>query len=448
MLLSFRFANHRSFRSEQQLLLTRTYGRSGDDYADALPVIGIFGANASGKSNALNALAYMRKTVIQSDRDVEPGLGLQRDPFRLDPSGPDEASRYVVDLAIDGVRYTYGFTLDSDRILEEWLYRYKKRKVTIFEREGDDIKISPSKLAEAFDPIARITAPTALFISVAARFASRRGWPSRDQSSEFHAVYQWFLSRLITAAPGVPGFRLQTRFEWAEDAAQRETVIELLRAADIGLVDVILKRPDGEQEELFPDPREDDYIETISGRRIRYTRSSPPRPRLLFTHKGSIGDVALDLSDESNGTRTLLDLSVRSVRSLTRGGLLLVDEIDASLHPMLTAKLINLFQSSTTNPRGAQLVFSSHDATLLGVFDGREVLQRDQVWFAEKSDDGSSILFPLSDFHPRRDGENRQRRYLNGNYGAVPELSQDLFEQAILARGLLSDSEIGEKQGK
>jgi len=116
---------------------------------------------------------------------------------------------------------------------------------------------------------------------------------------------------------------------------------------------------------------------------------------------------------------------------LERGGLVLIDEIDASLHPLLTAELIALFQSKTVNRNGAQLIFTSHDATLLGLLDGDEVLRRDQVWFTQKNPDGTSELFPLSDFKPRKEGENRMRRYLSGNYGAIPDLSMDLFEKAL-----------------
>jgi len=116
------------------------------------------------------------------------------------------------------------------------------------------------------------------------------------------------------------------------------------------------------------------------------------------------------------------------------GGLFLVDEIDASLHPLLTAALIRLFQSPAVNKNGGQLLFTSHDATLLGSIDGEDVLQRDQVWFTSKGDDGASELFPLAEFKPRRQGENRQKRYLNGSYGAIPELSMRLFEHAVTSR--------------
>ena len=119
---------------------------------------------------------------------------------------------------------------------------------------------------------------------------------------------------------------------------------------------------------------------------------------------------------------------------------MLIDEIDASLHPILTAKLISMFRSTSVNPLRSQLIFTSHDAALLGTIDTEEILRRDEIWFAEKDADGASTLYPLTDFKPRREGENRQRRYLNGNYGAIPDLSTHLFEQALAARGGADDA--------
>ena len=119
----------------------------------------------------------------------------------------------------------------------------------------------------------------------------------------------------------------------------------------------------------------------------------------------------------------------------------MVDEIDASLHPNLTALLIHQFQSPETNPRGAQLLFTTHDATLLGTSFGEEVLARDQVWFVEKKEDGGSRLYPLTDFHPRT-GENRERRYLGGSYGAIPVLG--VPDLALPAADALSETQAEE----
>ena len=442
MLLSFRFGNHRSFRDEQQLNLTPLYGGPAHSPSvDAVPVVGIFGANASGKSNCLDALSLMRRMAIHSDRDVEPGMGISRQPFRLDADSMNEPSRYVVDLLLGESRYTYGFTIDGDRVLEEWLYYYPlHRKRRVFEREGDRFSWGEESGRRGdLERIAEITAPTALFLSTVARFGKSGPASEPEDPQPLHSVYRWFLrhrdrirlgpSRVHRYVTGGPLPR------WEED---RPVIVDLLRAADVG-IDVIFKGPAGSQVPLISALGE---AETESPLWIRMaTRDNTPsrRRRLLFSHRGTNGNFALDLEDESTGTQQLFDLAIDASFVLRGGGTMTVDEIDASLHPMLTAKLIALFHNGATNPRRSQLIFTSHDASLLGTFDTEEVLRRDEIWFTEKDEYGASTLYPLSDFKPRKDGENRQRRYLNGNYGGVPDLSTYLFEQALASRGARHD---------
>jgi uncharacterized protein len=437
MLLSFRFANHRSFRDEQQLNLTPVYE---DDPAttgehEAVRVVGIFGANASGKSNALRALTFMRLWAIRSDREVEPGLGLDREPFRLDQAYLTEPSRYVVDLLLDGVRYTYGFTINNERVLEEWLYYYPlKKKRRVFERDADEFKWGEASGRQGdLERIAEITAPTALFLSTSARFGRNTG-ANDSPARPLHDVYRWFRRFRTRHQPGVSRLAPVTMEMWSEIPDGKSTIVALLRAADVGIVDIVVKHQPI-QESLFPPDVSDIPQDEVAEPAVRRTRVPPrPRTRVQFAHRGSRGNVLLDISDESTGTRQLLDLAVDASIILAAGGTMTVDEIDASLHPMLTARLIGLFQSPASNPFVAQLIFTSHDAALLGTVDTEEILHRDQIWFSEKEADGASVLYPLSDFKPRKAGENRQRRYMNGNYGAVPDLSADLFEQAVMMR--------------
>jgi uncharacterized protein len=408
MLLSFRFANHRSFRDEQQLNFMPIY--DGPDAPDeealrAVPVVGIFGANASGKSNVLSAFTYLSRMAGQSDRESEPGLGPRRQPFRLDPEVSDRPSSYVADLLLDGVRHTYGFATDRHRITEEWLYSYPlRRKRVIFERSGQDFDWGEESGRSSVRKLADIIAPTALFLSVSARFDPHgQAESSRDTTSEsLHQVFSWLWQK---ASRDYPLTRLSQQVgrysDWLTDAAIRTALVELLRAADIGLQDA--------------------FANDVPG-------------QVFFQHRGAVDDVLFRISDESSGTLRLLELAARAIPVLNAGGLLLVDEIDASLHPLLTVALVRLFQNPEANRQGGQLLFTTHDATLLGSIDGEDVLRRDEVWFASKGDDGASELFPLSEFKPRRQGENRQKRYLNGSYGAVPELSMRLFEQAVTTR--------------
>lgn len=450
MLLSFRVENHKSLREEQQLLLTPVYedSRPRDAGWEAVTVAGIFGANASGKSNLLDALALMRETVRWSMRDNEPGGGIPRQPFAFEAPAAEEPSTFVVDLALDGVRHTYGFAMDDERVTEEWLYTYpKKRKRVVFEREGDDFSFgehTPAKLRQ----VEAITAENTLFLTVAARTAN----------DEVEPVYRWFSQGLALASES-----RRDRPSWLGrgEAGEREldSLSRLLRAAGTGVVGVELVEDEagrgpaaGVRPRSMADRRREtrDSAGTPAAQALVHSTFGSGKSRVLSQllsevmeaggsdtlvfHHVEAGDYRpLRWEEESSGTRTLATLGFEAQRAVEGGGVLVVDEIDASLHPYLSATLISLFRDEKHNPKGAQLVFTSHDAALLGNVLGEEVLRRDHVWFVEKDDRARTSLYPLSDFKPRSD-ENRTRRYLVGRYGAVPDLDDELFRDALRLR--------------
>lgn len=407
MLLSFRAANHRSLRDEQQLLLTPAYA---DDTADwqAVPVVGIFGANASGKSNVIDALEYMGRMVRRSFRESEPGTGVERRPFALDPAMSDEPSTFVVDLLLEGVRYTYGFAVDDTRVIEEWMYSFPRgRQRNLFHRTGDQYSYgehSPSSLRQTEE----ITESNVLFLSVAAR----------AKQPELQRVFLWFSSLAIRSLSSPRSRPLRD----APSTQVLERITALLRAADTGI----------ESTEIV----EYQYEPLNSVLRILEERQGGvflPNKQVIFRHHGSQGPVGLSMRDQSRGTQALFELGLDAHLALDGGRPLVIDELDSSLHPFLTAQLIRLFRDPKDNPRQAQLLFTSHDATLLGRIQGEEVLHRDHVWFTEKDQFGATELFPLSAFKPRRE-ENRERRYLAGRYGAVPVVDEELFAAALAAR--------------
>jgi uncharacterized protein len=426
MLLSFRFANHKSFRDEQQLNLTPVYDAPAAEELRALPVVGVFGANASGKSNLIDALKYASNLIGRSDREVEPGLeirrlAIRRRPFRLDPDRAAEPSSYVFDLRLQGVRYTYGFVLDDERILEEWLYSYPlNRRRKLFQRIRNDFEWGEESGRSELREVAGIVAPTSLFLSAAARFGQVRESPAQAIDESYGVMHRVYLGLYFGILKLGRLNRLNIRDSWTWLARPRRAALiaELLRAADVGLSDIVVSYPD---EELAPS-------------KARPSRTRHAEPELHFVHHGASSGVSFEPEDESDGTLQLLRLAQYALDALDGGDVLLLDEIDASLHPLLTAKLIGMFQSEATNPKGAQLIFTSHDATLLGALDGDEVLRRDEIWFTEKNAEGVSTLYPLAEFKPRKEGENRPRRYLNGSYGAIPDLSMQLFEHALASR--------------
>ncbi|GAB2813338.1 ATP-binding protein [Actinocorallia aurea] len=433
MLLSFRAANHRSLRDEQHLLLTRVYQGDGQEgVRGPVPVAGIFGPNASGKSNVLDALTYMRHLVDSSFSRSSHGFGLGRRPFSLDPAAAHEDSWYVVDLLLNepdheprpgtaieasGIRYEYGFCVDDRRVTEEWMYSHPRgRRRKIFHRKLDAYTWG-AHTAETMKSVAELVDSNVLFLSVAAR----------ARQTQVHPVYDWFLAMTTWKQAGSPMFPiLKERRPRESDESYLPWLTGLLRAADTGIEEAeVIEETDDEFAARMKSTGGADF-------------PSERNRTIVFRHRGENGTSRLGLRDQSAGTRTLYSLSLPIFRALRQGGTLVVDELDASLHPYVSAHLIELFQSPETNPQRTQLIFSVHDAALLGRIQGKEVLQRDQIWFTEKDECGRTELFPLTEFKPRKD-ENRGLRYLAGRYGAVPMVTDELILTTLARRGAADD---------
>ena len=399
-----------------------------DRRRDVVPVAAIYGANASGKSNLLGGLRLMANLVRRSPLR-EPGTGVPRQPNR--PQGESEPSVFVVGIVARGVRFTYGFSVNDEQVLEEWLYSYPhNKKRVLFERELDGINFgSTVQHRREAELIERAVRPESLFLGVAARL----------DFADVLDAYSWFQRTL--RFPRLDSFLSERRVtQFIERSEQnRGLLLELLRSADFGIVDVGLERESSD--ESMPAWIESE-IKRSSGLAdsddfddlaLRSFRRGPEKPgrqtRLSFVHGNGAKFV---LGDESAGTRSWLFLLPDLLDCLETGSVLIVDEIDTSLHPLLVRKLIEIFRSPKRNPHGGQLVFTTHDAYLLAPVEGEAALERDQVWFVEKPPDGVSRLYPLSDFHPRNE-HNLARRYLGGAYGAVPFLD-DLDDIVVPAQ--------------
>lgn len=455
MLRSFQVANHKSIRDEQELVLLPAY----DKKRGAVPVAAVFGANASGKSTLLDALLWMRGAVLDSFAAWQPGGGVPRTPFRLD-AARDRPSSYAVELLLDGVRYLYGFEVDDQSVLQEWLYSYpQRRRRVLFEREGGTIRLG-SMLPDARsreETLSGLTRDNTLLLSVAAHSNQQEALP----------VYQWLRSglRVPDQRPGRTAAELIRRLGDGPDS--RRATLALIRSADLGIQDVqvvrgadegalrklrndldltrelrdrairlldVVTKAEGASseetkraaEEVFQDVAASEERVLSELQRAEAAQNGPPS--LRFLHHG--GPTSLAFDDESAGTRTWLGLLSATLDLLERGGMLVIDELDMSLHPQLAALLVNLFREKRTNPKGAQFLFTTHDVTLLD----EDTLARDEVWFIEKdAETGASRLYPLSDFHPRKN-ENTERRYLAGSYGAVPVISDIEVRDALGGR--------------
>ncbi|MFB6779664.1 ATP/GTP-binding protein [Streptomyces sp. NPDC056352] len=417
MLLSFRVANHRSIRADQELSLVATEfndgsGRETEARLDGkpvsvLPAIGIFGANASGKSNILAALRFMRRAVLESFADwgKHPDT-VPREPFALDPGAREETSFFEVELLLGPrdrkTRYTYGFEVSDECVVAEWLHAYPSGRRQIWfdreagrlEDEGGEFKFPGSGLRGRKDEIKELTRPNALFLTVGATL----------NHPQLAAVHRWFLNNLwlVTSQHDVPARTEWTREQLTAKSASahfRERLIRLLATADLGITGLT---------------------------------TDPDTGEVQLLHRTPAGEAqALDFwREESLGTHAWFAFLGPLLNILERGGTLLADELDSSLHPRLAAEVIRLFQDPDANPRVAQLIFTTHDATLLGPSVAERPLDRDQVWITVKKNTGQSDLYPLLAAKVRKD-DNLERRYLHGHYGGVPRVGAGEFARKL-----------------
>ncbi|NJP43918.1 AAA family ATPase [Actinacidiphila epipremni] len=429
VLLSFQAENVRSFRGDWELSLLatslaekpvvrRVVWRSGGRTIGVLPVACIYGANASGKSNILRAMADMRELVLQSFRLGSPGGGVPRRPFLLDPEARRTPSRFEVDLVVDGVRHGYGFVVDDQRVVSEWATRYPHgRAALLFNRTGDEVELGAGNRARG-QAVKALLRPNALFLSTAASAAHPDLLP----------LYTWFERNLLLADARTRTFRQAVTRQLLDDEARRSQVLALLQAADLGIIGANRHEMDPVMQE-----RMQRAVRILSGRE---DDDSSPADILDFetldsnlVHRGAVDDIEMTADDESLGTLVWFGLIGPVLQALAQGTVLLADELDASLHPALVSQLVQLFQDPETNPRHAQLIFNSHDVTLMGDSVTERLIGRDQVWFTEKYSDGNTHLFALADLDPRKE-EAIARRYLAGRYGAIPILSSEDFAAA------------------
>lgn len=416
MLIEFRTQNFRSLRGEQVLSLVASTDKTLlDTHAQATGLAAaphllksavVYGANASGKSNLIKALQYMQRVVLES-AVLQPGQTFNRlQPFKLDAVSAQQPTTFEVTFLLDGVRYQYGFAMTAQRIVSEQLLVYKAFKPQRwFERRfdeagGKDVYAFGSGLKGAKHLWEGATRPNALFLSVAVQLNSEALQP----------VFDWFASRLVVfneLTPLSPQFSLQM----LKQEAQRKAICEFLQAADISIADIEVAAKQAMVHSI--------QFDLATGKRVEEVREQEV-DEVKFHHVTEQGKAVFDLMDESSGTRNLLFLAGPILDILQKGLTLLVDELDNSLHTLLVQSLVRLFHRPEVNPSGAQLVFTTHDTSLL---DAYGLFRRDQVWLVEKRLDQSSSLYPLLDFSPRKN-EALERGYLQGRYGGLPFLRE------------------------
>lgn len=378
-----------------------------------LPVAVLYGANSSGKSNVLSAFEVMRNLVVNAVK-LNPNDSLHFDPFKLRADLVNKPTSFEVELLIETTKYRYGFEYNRSCILKEWLYekREKEREFFLFLRVEDQYKISDTRFSEGREK-EQATPANRLFISLVAQL----------NGSTSKMILNWFrscnsLSGLSDGNyEGVTLNILHDKLDGCED------VQRFFHLTQLGFQDLIINKEVFDEEMLsklsISDDLKNNILKKFKGKSVFTTKTT----HNIYDANGSVDHVEAFDKDimESEGTRKVIELSGPLFDTLKEGKLLLVDELDAKLHPFLTLSIVRLFMNPATNPNGAQLIFTTHDTNLLDL----RFLRRDQIWFTEKDDTESSDLFSLVDFKNDqgikvRNDRNIENDYMSGRFGAVP----------------------------
>ena len=414
MLIEFSVANFRSLRDRQtfslakakgdELLNTNTFQVEAVNKFHLLRSAAIYGPNAGGKSNFLLALQVMKKIVLESVTGLQRGDKLPVTPFFLSHSTRHAPSEFEVTFIVNKIRYQYGFAVTTDRIHEEWLLAYPKgRPQRWFGRawneqsQGYDWELGNNLTGEKL-LWQKSTRDNALFLSTAVQL----------NSEQLQPIYDWFNDtlRMTNVAGWSPRFSASLCEE-----SEKTQVMDFLRAADLGIEDIIVEKKPIDSTMLpddMPEPIKKEISEKLRGKELL---------KITTFHKDAEGKLeTFDFEDESDGTQKLFAFAGPWIDSLANGYVLFIDELHDNLHPRLVQFLVQLFHSSETNPKNAQLIFTTHETSILN----QEVFRRDQIWFCEKGEDQATTIYPLTDFSPRKGRENLELAYLSGRYGALP----------------------------
>jgi len=423
MLIDFRVENFRSIRTEQCLSFGATNDRSLEEthcVSTGNPAVPrllrsavIYGANASGKSNLIFALMTMQFMVLNSTRLLEAQFSEQYTPFLLDAASARKPVRFEVTLLLAGLRYQYGFAYDHERIHGEWLLVYRSGKA----QRWFEYRYDPATNKNAWQPFSvhfkgerkgqrelwkANTGARSLFLTQAAQ----------SNSQLLKPLFDWFANDLIIL-PARAEFNLLPTLQRLDDPKYKEWVLGLMNAADIHISDIKVEKRKGQQIEFRLEPGKPVELRAVDGE----------LPEIEFCHKTSDGDERwFDRRYESYGTQRLLGYAGPLLDALENGKLLVVDEFDTSLHPLLTRYILNMLHDPGLSKKGAQMWMTTHDTSLLDPY----LVRRDQVWFVEKKKDQSTELYSLWEFSPRKN-EPIERGYLQGRYGAIPFLGEFRF---------------------
>ncbi len=441
MLVRFTVENCLSFRDRVELSMIASgkvrrhpehfVRAGGENGISVLKLAVIYGANASGKSNLVKAMAMARDLILHPTGAEKP---IERMPFKLDPACRDRPTRFEFETKIGERLFAYGFSASSQRIEEEWLFEIgRTSEARIFERTGKRIQWGKLEFSNPDEErflafTAKGTLPNRLFLT---ECRERNVRENVSGATDILNVLDWFQTALVIIRPTWVPENFPGRAYL--DKAFKPQLAHYLQCFDTGIeeIDFELVQP-----ETIPIPEAiKNELEARTAPETMFSFMSIDGPyyvwerdgkgqlkawRLVARHRsqgqdGSNHRVTLDIAEESDGTRRLMHLVPAMIAMMTRDCVYVIDELDRSLHPdILHSYLANFLKYSAS--RGSQLIVTTHDTTLLQ----QPFLRRDEVWFVEKGTDQSSRLIALEEYKDADKSKNLQQDYLHGRFGGVP----------------------------
>lgn len=414
MILEFSVKNFLSFKEKATLSMIANSNKGLDDnYIEisgnkVLKSAAIYGANASGKSNLFKILTLV-VLMLRSSNSFDINAKLPLVPFKFDKDSVNKPSEFEIKFILDETRYVYGFIADKDKIYDEYLYYYPNgRETKIFDRININEYSYTQKDEKILREIEAKNTQNKFFLATATNW-------NFDKTK---AAYDFLTNGIGTCnnleiLKNMAYKMYETNPDYLKDFA-----IDFLQKADFNIEDYKISQIDVPGEFLTAIP---EFI----------AKTLPDKPKayqVLFKHKNS--DNYLSIDEESLGTQMIFAFIPFLADSLKNKKVLIIDELDKSLHPFLVQYIVEIFNDAEINKNGSQLIFNTYDTNLLDL----NILRRDQIWFTEKnSETGESDLYSLSDFSVRKQ-ENVEKGYMLGRYGAVPFIKNDfnLWEEELL----------------
>ncbi|MCA6516208.1 MAG: ATP-binding protein [Chitinophagaceae bacterium] len=439
MLIQFSVRNFKTFKDRATLSLvasnydkdTREDDNISNENGNNLRLLKsavIYGANASGKSKFIEAFQFMRRFVVNSSKETQKGEKIPVEAFRLSSESENKPSEFEVIFTLKKEVFRYGFEVDKNTIVAEWLYHKPKTKETeLFYRELQNFETHPKKMLKGATLVKQgLIRNNALFLSVASQF--------NEESAS--TVLSWFQGLNFISGLDEREFKNNT-ISKVKTTENKSKVLELLKVADLGIKDInyIEDSFEGHSDEIKKQLNQiKESMKNVDSELFSDISTSHTK---FDTEKKKIGETSFSMnSDESKGTQKFFYLTGPIIDTLDNGGILIADELDSKIHPNLVCKIVSLFNSKKLNPRNAQLIFNTHDTNLLS----SDLFRKDQIWFTEKDKYGEAKLYSLADFKSNavRKNEAYEDNYIRGKYGAVPFLG--LFDN-LTHKNLLSKDE-------